>query len=190
MAAYRRALELKLDFAEVHNNLGNALNDQGMLEAAVAACRRAVELKLDFAEAHGNLGNALRDQGKLEEAVAACRRALKLKLDFAEAHSNLIVTMNYDARVTPDEIFAESRDWDARHAAPRAERIRPLHNPPDPERRLRLGYVSPDFRTHSVSYFVEPLLADHDRDAVEVFCYAEVPRPDQVTARLQTLAEG
>ncbi len=177
VVVYRRALELKPDFAEAHSNLGNALNDQGKLEEAVAACRRALELKLDFAEAHSNLGNALRNQGKLEEAVAAYRRALELKLDFAEAHSNLIFTMNYDARYTPEEIFAESRDWDARHAAPRAERIRPLHNPPDPERRLRVGYVSPDFCAHPVSYFVEPLLAHHDRGGVEVFCYAEAPGP-------------
>ena len=164
--------------------------DQGKLEAAAAACRRALELKPDFAEAHNNLGAVFRDQGKLEEAVVACRRAVEFKLDFAEAHSNLIFTMNYDARYTPEEIFAESRDWDVRHATPQAERIRPLHNPPDPERRLRVGYVSPDFRTHSVSYFAEPLLANHDSSRVEVFCYAEVPHPDQVTERFQALADG
>ena len=56
-------------------------------------------------------------------------------------------------------------------------------------RRLRIGYVSPDFRQHSVAYFVEPLLKEHDRQAVEVFCYAEVMRPDTVTARLQRLAD-
>ncbi len=190
VAVYLRALELKPDYADAHNNLGNALQVQGRLEEAVAACRRALELKPNFAQAHNNLGNALKDQGRLEEAVAVYRRALELKPDYAKAHSNLIYTMNYDAGVTLEEVFAESRDWDVRHAAPRAERIRPLHNPPNPERRLRVGYVSPDFRTHSVSYFVEPLLAGHDRDAVEVFCYAEVPCPDAVTARFQALADG
>jgi len=189
-AAYRAALALKPGFAEAHNNLGVLFRGQGKLEAAAAAGQRAVALDFECAEAHCNLGNALRDQGKLEEAVAACRAALALKPGFAEAHSNLISAMNYDAGVTPEEIFAESRDWDARHAMPRAEPLRPLRNTLDPERRLRVGYVSPDFRTHSVSYFVEPLLAGHDRDAVEVFCYAEVARPDRVTVRLQTLADG
>ena len=190
VAAYHAALALKPDFAEAHNNLGAVYRSQGLPAAAAAACRRAVRLKPDFAEAHCNLGNVLRDQGKLEEAVAACRAALALKPDFAEAHSNLIFTMNYDARVTPEEIFAESRDWNLHHAAPRAEPIRARHIPPDPERRLRIGYVSPDLRSHSVSYFVEPLLASHDRDAVEVFCYAEVTQPDRVTARLRNLADG
>ena len=89
VACYRRALELKPDYAEAHNNLGNALKDQGKLDEAVACYRRALELKPDYAEAHNNLGNALKDQGKLDEAVACYRRALELKPDFAEAHDNL-----------------------------------------------------------------------------------------------------
>ena len=89
VACYRRALELKPDYAEAHNNLGNALKDQGKLDEAVACYRRALELKPDFAEAHNNLGNALKDQGKLDEAVACYRRALELKPDYAEAHNNL-----------------------------------------------------------------------------------------------------
>ena len=89
VACYRRALELKPDYAEAHNNLGNALKDQGKLDEAVACYRRALELKPDFAEAHNNLGIALKDQGKLDEAVACYRRALELKPDFAEAHNNL-----------------------------------------------------------------------------------------------------
>ena len=88
VACYRRALELKPDFAEAHNNLGNALNDQGKLDEAVACYRRALELMPDFAEAHSNLGNALNDQGKLDEAAACYRRALELMPDFAEAHWN------------------------------------------------------------------------------------------------------
>ena len=89
VACYRRALELKPDYAEAHNNLGNALKDQGKLDEAIACYRRALELKPDYAEAHNNLGNAFKDQGKLDEAVACYRRALELKPDYAEAHNNL-----------------------------------------------------------------------------------------------------
>lgn len=190
VASYRAALALKPDYAHAHSNLGNALRVQGKLEETVAAYHAALALQPDIAEVHSNLGIALRDQGRLDESVAACRRALELQPDFAAAHSNLLFTMNYDAHCTAEEIFAESRAWDARHAAPRATRIRPLHNPPDPERRLRVGYVSPDLRTHSVSYFAEPLLANHDSNHVEVFCYAEVARPDETTLRFQALADG
>ena len=64
VACYRRALELKPDFAEAHNNLGNACKDQGKLDEAVACCRRALELRPDYAAAHNNLGNALQGPGE------------------------------------------------------------------------------------------------------------------------------
>ena len=104
VACYRRALELKPDYAEAHNNLGNALKDQGKLDEAVACYRRALELKPDYAEAHNNLGIALNDQGKLDEAVACYRRALELKPDYAEAHSNLGVALNDQGKL--DEAVA------------------------------------------------------------------------------------
>ena len=156
----------------------------------MAQFRRALTIDPNYAVAHNNLGNLLKDDGKLDEAVACYRSALAINPDLASTHSNLLLSMHYGAAFTPEEIFAESRDWDAAHATPRAERIRPLQNTPDPERRLRIGYVSPDFRAHSVSFFVEPLLASHDRGTVEVFCYAEVPCPDEITERLQVLADG
>ena len=89
IAAYRRALELKENAPETHNNLGVALKDSDRLDEAAAAYRRALELKPDYAEAHTNLGNVLREQGKLDEAIACHQRALELKPDFAEALNNL-----------------------------------------------------------------------------------------------------
>ena len=89
VACYRRALELKPDYAEAHNNLGNALKDQGKLDEAVACYRRALELKPDLCRGAQQPGHCLQDQGKLDEAVACYRRALELKPDYAEAHNNL-----------------------------------------------------------------------------------------------------
>src|SRR5207247_626232 len=82
---YRQAVAIKPDFAEVHNNLGNALRLPGRLEEAVASYRRALTLKPDFAEAQGNLGNALRKLGRLDEAVECYRRAIDAKPGFAQA---------------------------------------------------------------------------------------------------------
>ena len=189
VAAYRKALELKPDYADAYNNLGNALWDQGKLDEAVAACRKALELKPDHANAHNNLGNALKDLGKLDEAVAAYRKALELKPDYADAHSNLLLCLNYDARVSQQKIFAESQRWDDAHAVPRAADERRHPNNPDPERRLRVGYVSPDFRKHSVGHFLDPVMAGHDRRSFGVFCYAEVMTPDDATARFRDLSD-
>ncbi len=89
VACYRRVLQLKPDFAEAHNNLGNALNGQRKLDAAVACYRRALELKPGYAEAHYNLGAAFKDQGRLDAAIACYRRTLELKPDYAKAQNNL-----------------------------------------------------------------------------------------------------
>jgi tetratricopeptide (TPR) repeat protein len=87
--AYRKILEIRPGWAEVHNNLGTVLKDQGKLDQAVAEYGRAVTLRPDLAELHNNLGTALKDQGELDQAAAHYEQALALKPDYAEAHNNL-----------------------------------------------------------------------------------------------------
>jgi predicted O-linked N-acetylglucosamine transferase (SPINDLY family) len=188
IAAHRQAIGIKPDYAEAHYHLGNALKDQGKLDEAIAAYRQAIGIKPDLAEAYSNVGVALVGQGKLDEAIAAYRQAIGIKPDLAEAHSNLLVSLNYPDKSTADSLFAAHREWDERYGR-QVSRPTAYANVREAARRLKIGYVSPDFRDHSVAYFVEPLLKGHDRQAVEVFCYAEVKRPDTVTAHLQGLAD-
>jgi predicted O-linked N-acetylglucosamine transferase (SPINDLY family) len=188
IAIYRRAIDLHPGNAEVRYNLGNALKDSGALEASMDAYASAIALKADHADAHANLGIVLMSQGRHAEATASYRRALAVDPRHVDAHSNLLFCLNYDDRESADHVLAEHRDWDARHARHIPHVILGVTDRA-PERRLRVGYVSPDFRAHSVAAFVEPVLKHHDRQAVEVFCYAEVMRPDAVTARLQTYAD-
>jgi predicted O-linked N-acetylglucosamine transferase (SPINDLY family) len=186
---FRQAVALKPAFAEAHNNLGLALRMRGMLEEAVVQLRQALALKPDYAEAHGNLAGALRDQGKLEEAAASYRRALALDPGNAAIHSNLLFDLTYhtaDAAI----VAQEHRNWNAQHARPLARQITAHHNDRDPDRRLRVGYVSADFWGHAISYFVEPLLAAHDHAQVEVFCYANGVRADATTQRMQAAADA
>ena len=188
VVAYRQAIAIQPDYAEAHSNLGNALTDQGKLDKAIAAYHEAIRVRPNFAEAHSNLGGALTDQGQIDEAIAAYRQAIGLSEDLAVAKSGLLFSLNYDDKATADVIFAEHREWGAKFARPAS---RPTASAGDREtgRRLRIGYVSPDLRAHSVAYFLEPLLRGHDRQAVEIFCYAEVARPDAVTARLRDLSD-
>jgi len=182
---YRKALALKPDYAEAYGNLGNTLRRQGKGSEAVEMCRKAVTLKPDFAEAHNNLGLVLSEQGKTSDAMAAYRAALAAMPGSAAAHSNLLFCMNYDAEVPQQEILAESRRWNAAHAPGQVPRPASSGS----GGRLSVGYVSPDFVEHSVSYFLEPLMAAHDREHFEVFCYAEVANPDATTAWFRELAD-
>jgi predicted O-linked N-acetylglucosamine transferase (SPINDLY family) len=188
IAVCRQAIALKPDFPDAHSNLAAVLGLGGRYEEAIAACRQAIALRPDCPEAYSNLGNTLQDQGRLDEALAAYREAIALKPTLADAHSNLLFCMNYHPGLEPSAIAEEHRRWARQHGEPLRPFIQPHSNDRAPGRRLRIGYVSPDFRDHSVAYFFEGLLAHHDPAQMEVFCYAEVANPDAVTARLQRTA--
>jgi len=206
-----RILELAPGEAPAYFHLGNAYMLQKRLQKAAACYRKALELEPNFAEAANKLGFVLVFYlGEGREGVSALRRAtglvpdyddprLYLKASFrregpALGQSTLLFALSYNVLCTPAELLAEHREWDRRFGAPgRAARY--THVPPAPgeargvDRPLRIGYVSPDLRRHAVSYFFEPLLAAHDRRRVEVYCYAEVGKGDEVTARLEAQAD-
>ncbi|MGC2047907.1 MAG: tetratricopeptide repeat protein, partial [Gallionella sp.] len=89
VACYRRALQIRPNFAMTHFNLGNTLKDLGRLDEAAVSYRRALEIKPDYAEAQCNLGVVLKEQGKLDEAVACYRRVLSLNPGFPYVYGNL-----------------------------------------------------------------------------------------------------
>ena len=186
---FRQALALKANFVEAHNNLGVVLTEQGQHAEAIAALETALSLNVEFAEAHNNLGNVYKNQGRLEAALASFRQALALCPTYHAAHSNLLFTMNYVDGVSPQEIFDLHRDFNARHAARYAVEGKSHANTREPARRLKIGYISPDFRAHACAFFVKPIFENHSRDAVEVYAYAEVANPDAVTAELRALTD-
>ncbi len=189
VVCYQRALQVNPDYALAYYNLGLLWQDRGNLDEAVACYRQALRLDPAYAEAHNNLGNALKDQGALDEAVASFRRAIELKPDDHAAHSNLLYTLifcpGFDART----ILEEHRLWSQRFAEPLSRLIEPHSNDCSSHRRLRIGYVSPDFCDHAQSFFMVPLLSAHDHENFEIYCYSDVARPDEITARLRPLAD-
>jgi predicted O-linked N-acetylglucosamine transferase (SPINDLY family) len=189
VACYERAIQRKPDLALAHYNLGVIWKDRGNLDAAVACYQKAVQLKPDHAEAHNNLGSALKDQANLDGAIACFRQAVQRKPDYAAAYSNLLYTLVFCPGYDAQAILEEHRLWSRRYAEPLARLIEPHSNEPDPGRRLRIGYVSPDFRDHAESFFTLPLLSAHDHHHFEIFCYADVRRPDGITARLRSFAD-
>ena len=192
-ASYLKALAIKPDYAEAHNNLGIALQEQGRLMEAEASYLKALAIKPDYAEAHNNLGNTHKDQGRLTEAEASYLRALAIKPDYAEkAHSNLLFVLAHNGATQPEEYLTRARSWDLTATAAwdrRAAGAMEFCNPPLRGRPLKIGYVSGDFRQHSVSYFIEKLFSGHNRERCEVFAYSTHLKADDVTRRLQGMAD-
>jgi len=186
IVAYQQALALDPELAEAHNNLGIVLKEQGLLEQAIGHLQRALELRPGYAEACNNLGLALEIQGQVTGAIAAYRQALIFDPRLSRAHSNVLFALNYLPRYDPQAIFEEHLSWAKTYAE--ALRSNKAAAPDKATGRIRIGYVSPDFRAHPVAYFIEAVLARHAPEQFEVTCYSDVIAPDEVTIRLRRLA--
>jgi protein O-GlcNAc transferase len=189
VASLQEALRLQPDYTEAHYNLAIALRAQGKLDEALASSRQAIRCKPDYAEAHLNLGNILKDQGRLDEALAAYRTCLNIQPHAAHMHSNLVLTLHYHPGYDAAAIYEECRRWNQQHAEPLSKLIQPHTNQPNPERRLRIGYVSPVFRDHASSFFTIPLLSNHDHRDYEIVCYSDGSWSDDLTERHRRCAD-
>jgi len=190
LESYRQALALEPDNARANFGVGGCYKYFGLNHQAINAYRRAIARDPGYADAWNNMAEVYRVLGDFEAAEAAYRETIRLQPGYHQAHSNLLYLFSYYVLKTPAEILAESRRWDDIHgAAGRAAQY--VHQRPASavERCLRIGYVSPDFRRHSVSNFFEPILTAHRQlGNVEVTCYAEQIKVDEVTRRLRGLA--
>jgi protein O-GlcNAc transferase len=188
IGAFASALRLGAERGQTANNLACALSDSGRLDEAIAVLEDAIRAKPDFAAAHNNLGNALRQTGRLDEAIACYLKALEIAPEYALAHSNLLYALHGQPEYGATQLLAEHDIWNAKFARPLRRNRRPHDNDRDPHRPLRVGYVSPDFRSHPVGFFLLPLFSAHDEKEVRVFAYSDVARPDPITRDLRACA--
>jgi predicted O-linked N-acetylglucosamine transferase (SPINDLY family) len=183
----RRAVALDSGRAEWHTLLGVVCSDAGHPLDAISSLETALRLSPDSARAHEQLGFNLLQIGDATGALARFRRALELATSEPEVASNSLFALNYISGQTPEAIYAEHAAWGQRLSHGRPEG--PHANDSSPERRLRIGYVSADFREHSVASFFEPVLARHDHGHFEIFCYYNHGHADAMTQRLKSAAD-
>jgi protein O-GlcNAc transferase len=182
--AIRAAIPLAAVPAALLTRLGVALCRSGHAREGEAVWRKILREQPRSGAVLGNLAGAVSQQGRIEEALGIYERAAAAGAGLV-AGSNRLLTMHY-VPGSPDALFEAHRAWGqcmelSSQAAP-GRRVR--------RRRLRIGYVSGDFRVHSVARFAEPLLASHDRDRFEIHCFANHPGADLVTARFRRLAQA
>lgn len=183
IAWFRFALRHQPDLVDAANNLGNTLLATGKVDEAATVFQEFLQTHPGQASVWTNLGNVLKRQGRLATAVAAFRRGTELDPSLAAA-SNVLYTLHFQPGCDNQALAAEHRLWYQRHAAALLE-AKARRNSREPRRRLRLGYVSPDFCQQAEAFFVIPLLEHHDATQFEVHAYSSVVRPDDLTARLR-----
>jgi protein O-GlcNAc transferase len=184
-----RAVGLRPDSPEFHNNLAICLNAAGRIDLSLVAAQRAVALRGDFGDAWSNLGAILCDLGRVEEAVQCYDRALAIRPD-AKVETDRIFALLRDERQDAAANLAACRDWDQRYAIALTRSAQPHDNDRSPDRRLRVGYVSPDFRRHVVGWNLVALLANHNHEQFEVICYSATRQRDDLTDRFAAWADG
>lgn len=184
---YREALCRLPGEHGLFTKLGTALLAQGKLDEAAETFRRVVSAMPHLAVGHVNLGTVLQTLGRADEALSHFRTALGLDPRSHALYSNLGTSLTYSATHGPADLKRLYDDFDRIVAQPLRDQ-RPHANDRNPDRRLRIGYVSPDFREHAVAYFALPLLEGHHADQIEVVCYYSHRQDDDWTGRFRQLA--
>ncbi|KAH1061241.1 hypothetical protein GLYMA_02G201300v4 [Glycine max] len=181
---YQLALGIKPNFSQSLNNLGVVYTVQGKMDAAASMIEKAIIANPTYAEAYNNLGVLYRDAGDIALAINAYEQCLKIDPDSRNAGQNRLLAMNYIDEGNDDKLFEAHRDWGRRFMRLYSQ-FTSWDNSKDPERPLVIGYVSPDYFTHSVSYFIEAPLLYHDYTNYKVVVYSAVVKADAKTIRFR-----
>jgi len=184
--AYRKAIELSPAHADAHVNLGVMLAENGFRSEAEVSFRKAIALNPNLAPAYVGLADLV-DDGSMD-AVAHRRAVLALQPDLAAIRSSLLMCLHYTPALTRAQVFAEHKIYGERHVAPDAPVFDPRHDFA-PDRKLRVGFVSGDFRFHAMLFFVLPVLEARDSGAWEVFCYSTTAKADGHTPAFRRAAD-
>jgi protein O-GlcNAc transferase len=189
VAAYRTAIQLRPNYPEAHFNLGNALRKMGRIDEAAAEYRTALRLRPDYAKGYDGLANVATEIGELDQTLTCFRKMIEMNPTNAGTRSALLYTIHYHPDYDAEALFREHKEWGRRFCDPLRGQIPPHENDRAANRRLRIGYVSPDFREHTVPRFIGCALEHHDHAQFEIFCYSDVDNADSTTEWLQSLPD-
>jgi predicted O-linked N-acetylglucosamine transferase (SPINDLY family) len=186
--AHDKALALRPEYVESLHHRGSCLRKLGRLEEAIQSLVRVTQLNPRFAGAYHALAAAYGEQGNQQKVIECHRKLMGLSPKSAPAHSDLLHVLHYDPASPPQELFEQARHWAKLHT----DRLTPAHprhaNDRNPDRPLRVGYISPDFHDHPVARLMMPILMHMDRSHFHSVCYDDSTRPDETTSRLKEQA--
>jgi len=185
---YNEALRLNPSHPKARMNLATAYFSYEDIPNAIALYRQAIELGPNVALLHNNLGMALQAQANHDGALACFARAVELRPTYYEAHNNLLLAQHYAPQISKQEMVDAAKRF--AQSLPARPPLAPFANTREPERKLRIGFVSPDLRTHPVGFFLDGFMAAYDRANFEIFCYSNGGREDALTKRLRDHSAG
>ena len=189
--SFKNAIKIKSDYAEAHNNLGNTLTKQGKLDLAIKELEEAIRIRPEYGQAYCNLGNALKDMGKIGEAAMAYGSALDANPLDSISYSNFLFCNHYRPGISLEKINKIHLEWAKTHC----DNLPKYNDYPNsqlaPKETLKIGFVSSDFRSHPVGYFLSSFLDKLDKEKIKIYCYSDLVRNDgdKITTNIKNSAD-
>jgi predicted O-linked N-acetylglucosamine transferase (SPINDLY family) len=187
---YQKVLAINPDHDETMVNLGALLIHQGKFTEAIALLEQALKRDEQNSMAYHNLAICCVYQGQLAEAAFYSNQAVQNKPEDPGYHSHLLTILSAMTEIRSEDLAQVSEIWyDNQVIAKGLPRVTQWQNPLDRERPLRVGFVSGDFKRHSVSYFIKPIFEHHHPEQIEIYAYAQVEEPDDLTDTLKNFCD-
>jgi predicted O-linked N-acetylglucosamine transferase (SPINDLY family) len=177
---YKKALALNPNNSVLHFNLGALYQTCSQDEDARIAYEQSLRINPNQPLVHHNLCNLLLNHGDVKHAILSAKTAMELSPNNPEIQSNYLFSLNYSIDHSPEEIINAHLKWGQQY-----RRFNQKKSITQAKNRIHVGYVSPDFRTHSVSHFIEAVLSNHDLQYFDIYCYSNVKKPDDKTNALK-----
>ncbi|MGQ9837221.1 MAG: tetratricopeptide repeat protein [Cyanobacteriota bacterium] len=185
----QEAIRLKPDFLDAHRALGAAYKEVNRLQESVESFQRALEINPEDPSTYAGLAGTFLQQCRHEEAIQAYRKSASLAPGVIAFHGNILMGLHYAPDFDPEETYREHKKWGDAYQASVAQYRKPYHRDRDMQRPLRIGYISGDFKLHSVSLFFEHVYNHHNHEQFKIYCYSNGPTSDVVTERMREKAD-
>lgn len=182
------SLALEPNNAYAFDLLGVARHQLGRPEEAIECFNKCLEIEPEHSSALNNLGNAYNDLGRIDEALECYRKAGELN-PCTQILSNVLLAMHYSDSYSPQEILDEHLKWNRLLAEPLTPDVIQHKNTADPDKKLKVGFVSGNFARHPAGYMTIGAIEALDRDLVEVYLYSATPGRDDMTVRFNDTAD-
>jgi predicted O-linked N-acetylglucosamine transferase (SPINDLY family) len=182
---YMMALKYSPESSLYHRKMASVYTKLNNFKKAETHLLQALKYDPDDVDAMNSYAVNLKNQGKIQHAYQFLNIAIQQKPDFWDAHSNILFLLHFMQNKSPEDIFKAHKDY-GNHLISQFDKPTTSYHQKE-HSKIRIGYVSPDFKSHSVAYFIQSILCNHDPDIFEVFCYANVMQPDEITAFFQSL---
>ena len=187
--SYQKAIKLKPDFIEALNNLGLVFKKNNQYQEAIQCFKKALYTHNESPTIWANLGNVYKESGQMALATDALEKAIAIDPSLTAVYSNLLLALNYNANIPPESIFQKHKQWEESYLKAHTKGDYAFTDRHAQQAKLNIGYISPDLHNHSVAYFVEPLLKEHDKKKYEIFAYYNNTKSDPTNKRLRSYVD-